>query len=196
MPKLLKPEGIYSYFNGLAADNAFFHMVYCNIARAELQQLSLETEFVPLPIDCSNPKVWEGVRCDAMSPLSAWPLVLWERGESSSCACSCHRHWCPTRPPLFLHKRRHVALFAKASCTHSIQEPLYWQLDTYLLPVMLQCSASVPLEAPLIDVNKGRSSAEASSAFPVQEPLLAAGHLPAACLYLQGDCWRERSCCS
>ena len=68
LPRLLKAEGTYSYFNGLAADNAFFHMVYCNIASAELQQLGLETEFVPLPIDCSNPKVWEGVRCDAASP--------------------------------------------------------------------------------------------------------------------------------
>ena len=65
---LLKADGIYSYFNGLAADNAFFHMVYCNIAAAELQQLGLETGFVPLPIDCSNPKVWEGVRCGAASP--------------------------------------------------------------------------------------------------------------------------------
>ncbi len=62
LPGLLKPEGIYSYFNGLAADNGFFHMVYCNIARAELAQLGFETEFVALPIDCSDPKVWEGVR--------------------------------------------------------------------------------------------------------------------------------------
>ena len=62
LPRLLKPEGIYSYFNGLAADNGFFHTVYCNIAKAELAQLGLETEFVSLPIDCSDPKVWEGVR--------------------------------------------------------------------------------------------------------------------------------------
>ena len=62
LPRLLKPEGIYSYFNGLAADNAFFHTVYCNIAKAELAQLGFGTEFVPLPIDCSDPKVWEGVR--------------------------------------------------------------------------------------------------------------------------------------
>jgi len=62
LPRLLKPEGIYSYFNGLAADNAFFHAVYCNIAKAELAQLGLEAEFVPLPIDCSSPEVWKGVR--------------------------------------------------------------------------------------------------------------------------------------
>lgn len=28
LPKLLKPAGVYSYFNGLASDNFFFHMVY------------------------------------------------------------------------------------------------------------------------------------------------------------------------
>ena len=62
LPRLLNPKSIYSYFNGLAADNGFFHMVYCNIAKAELAQLGFETEFVSLPIDCSDPKVWEGVR--------------------------------------------------------------------------------------------------------------------------------------
>lgn len=28
LPKILKPSGVYSYFNGLASDNFFFHMVY------------------------------------------------------------------------------------------------------------------------------------------------------------------------
>ena len=65
LPRLLRPEGIYSYFNGLAADNAFFHTVYCHIARAELEHLGLQTAFVALPIDCSNPKIWEGIRYDA-----------------------------------------------------------------------------------------------------------------------------------
>ena len=27
LPQLLKPDGVYSYFNGLAPDNIFFHMV-------------------------------------------------------------------------------------------------------------------------------------------------------------------------
>ncbi len=28
LPSLLRPNGIYSFFNGLAPDNIFFHMVY------------------------------------------------------------------------------------------------------------------------------------------------------------------------
>ena len=38
LPKLLKPEGLYSFFNGLAADNAFFHSVCCRVVAAELQR--------------------------------------------------------------------------------------------------------------------------------------------------------------
>jgi type IV protein arginine methyltransferase len=33
----LKPNGIYSYFNGLCARNLFFHDVYCWIARLDLE---------------------------------------------------------------------------------------------------------------------------------------------------------------
>jgi len=28
LPQLLQPGGVYSFFNGFASDNAFFHMVY------------------------------------------------------------------------------------------------------------------------------------------------------------------------
>jgi protein arginine N-methyltransferase 2 len=59
---LLTPEtGVYSFFNGLAAKNEFFHEVYCNIAELELQALGLQTEWHKIPMipEKSN---WEGVR--------------------------------------------------------------------------------------------------------------------------------------
>ena len=34
--RLLRPGGVYSFFNGLAPDNMFFHLVYGEIARLEL----------------------------------------------------------------------------------------------------------------------------------------------------------------
>lgn len=34
--RLLRPGGVYSFFNGLAPDNMFFHLVYGEIARREL----------------------------------------------------------------------------------------------------------------------------------------------------------------
>ncbi|XP_021728452.1 protein arginine N-methyltransferase 2-like [Chenopodium quinoa] len=63
LPKLLKPEGIYSFFNGLCGDNAFFHVVYCNIVSLELENLGYTTQLIPLPVkDCLAEDVWKGVR--------------------------------------------------------------------------------------------------------------------------------------
>ncbi|XP_072951552.1 protein arginine N-methyltransferase 2 [Typha angustifolia] len=63
LPRLLKPGGIYSYFNGLCGDNAFFHVVYCQLVSLELTNLGYSTQFVPLPVkDCLAKEVWEGVQ--------------------------------------------------------------------------------------------------------------------------------------
>ena len=62
LPKLMKKGGLYSYFNGLAADNPFFHAVTCELVRLELAQLGLATQFVSLPIDVSHPDIWKGVQ--------------------------------------------------------------------------------------------------------------------------------------
>ncbi|GAB4818430.1 hypothetical protein N2152v2_005476 [Parachlorella kessleri] len=62
LPRLLKPGGIYSFFNGLAPDNIFFHLVYGKIAELELARLGLRTKYQPVPIDASADKVWEGVK--------------------------------------------------------------------------------------------------------------------------------------
>ena len=45
LPRLLRPGGIYSFFNGLAADNAFFHVVCCHVVQAELARCG--AAFVP-----------------------------------------------------------------------------------------------------------------------------------------------------
>ncbi|KAG7011057.1 rmt2, partial [Cucurbita argyrosperma subsp. argyrosperma] len=63
LPKLLKPGGIYSFFNGLCGGNAFFHVVYCNIVSLELENLGYSTQFIPLPVkDCLEEEVWKGVQ--------------------------------------------------------------------------------------------------------------------------------------
>uniref|UniRef100_A0A0D9VZB2 Protein arginine N-methyltransferase 2 n=1 Tax=Leersia perrieri TaxID=77586 RepID=A0A0D9VZB2_9ORYZ len=63
LPKLLKPGGIYSYFNGLCGDNAFFHVVYCQLVALELANLGYSTQFIPLPVkDCLSEEIWEGVK--------------------------------------------------------------------------------------------------------------------------------------
>lgn len=58
---LSKPHGIYSFFNGLAPDNVFFHGVACQCVQLQLAQLGLEGEFYPCEIQVKD-EVWEGIR--------------------------------------------------------------------------------------------------------------------------------------
>ncbi|CAG8690832.1 4996_t:CDS:2, partial [Cetraspora pellucida] len=62
LPNFLKPEGIYSFFNGLGATNPFFHDVYCRIAEMHLASVGFQTKFIEIPIDLSSEKIWEGVK--------------------------------------------------------------------------------------------------------------------------------------
>lgn len=60
---LLKPDGLYSFFNGMCAHSPFFHSVYCQLVSLELAHLGLKTQFVPLPVaQCLDGETWEGVR--------------------------------------------------------------------------------------------------------------------------------------
>lgn len=58
---LSKPNGIYSFFNGLAPDNLFFHGVACQCVKLQLAHLGLDTEFLPCQIQV-NESAWDGVR--------------------------------------------------------------------------------------------------------------------------------------
>ena len=65
---LSKPNGVYSFFNGLAPDNLFFHGVACNVVKLQLSKLNLDTEFLqcqmtaPPDQDTATAKTWEGIR--------------------------------------------------------------------------------------------------------------------------------------
>ena len=63
MRRLLRRGGVYSFFNGLAPDNMFFHLVYCEVARRQLARLGLATSYAPLPQgdEARAPAVWAGV---------------------------------------------------------------------------------------------------------------------------------------
>ncbi|PON91072.1 Transmembrane protein [Trema orientale] len=63
LPALLKPGGIYSFFNGLCGGNPFFHVVYCQLVSLELENLGYSTQLISLPVkDCLGEEVWEGVK--------------------------------------------------------------------------------------------------------------------------------------
>ncbi|KAL3145046.1 hypothetical protein ABBQ32_003537 [Trebouxia sp. C0010 RCD-2024] len=81
--KLLRPGGIYSYFNGLSADNAFFHMVACEVVRCELAARGLSTTFISLPINVSDPAIWQGI-LNKYWQLDTYllPIVQWESADN------------------------------------------------------------------------------------------------------------------
>jgi len=61
VPNLLRQTGIYSFFNGLAATNPFFHDLYCRIAAVDLLDMGLHTEYRTVPMDVKAEE-WEGVK--------------------------------------------------------------------------------------------------------------------------------------
>lgn len=58
---LSKPSGIYSFFNGLAPDNLFFHGVACQCVKLQLGHLGLDCEFLSCEIQVKDSE-WEGIR--------------------------------------------------------------------------------------------------------------------------------------
>jgi hypothetical protein len=58
---LAQPGGVYSFFNGLAPDNLFFHGVACQCVQLQLSSLGLDCEFFPCEIQVKD-EVWDGIR--------------------------------------------------------------------------------------------------------------------------------------
>jgi protein arginine N-methyltransferase 2 len=45
LPKLLRPGGIYSFFNGLSPDNIFFQGVACQLVKLQMGEMRIDAEF-------------------------------------------------------------------------------------------------------------------------------------------------------
>ncbi|KAJ2215001.1 hypothetical protein EV179_002531 [Coemansia sp. RSA 487] len=62
-PVLRKPDGIYSFFNGLGGDHKLFHDVYCNVVCSDLQNLGISTEFSQVASDIvMDEETWKGIK--------------------------------------------------------------------------------------------------------------------------------------
>lgn len=75
---LSKPHGRYSFFNGLAPDNLFFHGVACQCVKLQLGQLGLDCEFLSCEIQVED-RVWEGIRRKYWHGRDTYylPMVTW-----------------------------------------------------------------------------------------------------------------------
>jgi type IV protein arginine methyltransferase len=82
---LAKPHGIYSFFNGLAPDNIFFHGVACQCVKLHLASLGLDSEFAACEIQGAaaavnnDPTVWQDVRRKYWHGRDTYylPIVKW-----------------------------------------------------------------------------------------------------------------------
>ncbi|KAJ1836120.1 hypothetical protein LPJ63_000560 [Coemansia sp. RSA 2711] len=62
-PLLRKPDGIYSFFNGLGGDHKLFHDVYCHIVQADLLKLGIETQYAQVSSDIvMDEATWKGIK--------------------------------------------------------------------------------------------------------------------------------------
>lgn len=81
MAKVLhKPNGIYSFFNGLAPDNLFFHGVACNCIKIQLSHLGFDAEFAQCEIQVKEEE-WKGVRRKYWHGRETYylPIVTWKK---------------------------------------------------------------------------------------------------------------------
>ena len=63
LPTLVRPGGIYSFFNGICAENIIFQGVACQVIKLQLEQMegcAFETEFYPMSVDCKDAALWDG----------------------------------------------------------------------------------------------------------------------------------------
>jgi len=81
---LVQPSGIYSFFNGLAPDNLFFHGVACQCVKLQLGKLGLDSEFVMCDIQVKESE-WEGVRRKYWHGREQYylPIVTWNKEHLS-----------------------------------------------------------------------------------------------------------------
>jgi hypothetical protein len=86
---LSKDDGRYSYFNGLAPDNIFFHGVTCNVIQIQLGKLGLVGEFLPCEIQVKD-DVWEGIRRKYWHGRDTYylPIFKWNTADNKTALSS------------------------------------------------------------------------------------------------------------
>ena len=79
---LKKPNGVYSFFNGLAPDNLFFHGVACQCVKLQLAKSGLDSEFAACEIQVKDSE-WDGVRRKYWHGRDTYylPIVTWNKSH-------------------------------------------------------------------------------------------------------------------
>ena len=82
LPRLLRPDGVYSYFNGVCPDNVFFLGVACEVVRVELERMGLEAQFHRCEVDAGGDETWGSVAFRYFEENQYFlPEVKWTKGR-------------------------------------------------------------------------------------------------------------------
>ena len=78
---LSQPHGVYSFFNGLAPDNLFFHGVACQCVKLQLSQKGLDSDFLSCEIQVKDEE-WKGIRRKYWHGRDTYylPRCTWNQG--------------------------------------------------------------------------------------------------------------------
>lgn len=119
LPRLLRPGGRFSYFNGFAPHNIFEHAVICRMAQLDLSDLGLQCAILPVEVGALSEDVWKGVRqCYWQFETYYLPLAMLRPHDSESPPQdgSGWRHW--PSPPIRISDR--VGTCISANPTHGL----------------------------------------------------------------------------
>lgn len=62
VPNILNTNGVYSFFNGLAGTNQFFHDVACSIVEVDLNDCEMQVDYQVVDMEELGDEVWQGTR--------------------------------------------------------------------------------------------------------------------------------------
>ncbi|KAI8895448.1 S-adenosyl-L-methionine-dependent methyltransferase [Globomyces pollinis-pini] len=79
LPNILDEQGVYSFFNGLAGTNQFFHDVACEMAVLDLREMGLRTVFEDIDMETLGDDVWKDTKRTYWSlPVYRIPTVTFD----------------------------------------------------------------------------------------------------------------------
>ncbi len=79
LPNILDEEGVYSFFNGLAGTDLFFHKVSCEIAELDLRELGFRVEWETISMEELGDETWNAIKRPYWSlPIYQIPTVTFD----------------------------------------------------------------------------------------------------------------------
>ena len=93
LPRILaRPNGRYSFFNGMAPNSFFFQGVMCEVLRLEMKAAGFDLSFHQMEVDAGGNEEWQGVARRYFSASDYYlPLATWAAVADDAAVAESHR---------------------------------------------------------------------------------------------------------